>query len=219
MMTTLSLFLLLLTIDWGYCCSCYPSHSQTAYCGSEVVIRGKAINRYRSPPKDLPINNDAFPGMFDNVIYGVEVIEVFKLPTETDIKIGDTVKAVTRAIGAMCGGNLPLDTDILITGRQNGKSEIKFGLCNFQAAFSSLTNVQLEGIRGQYDCNCKIYPWQSDPTKKVDTCYMDEFPGYDTTCLWKYGRCSQGESGVCNWDVEQNNSCRKSYKKLISKSS
>ncbi|CAG2195039.1 TIMP3 [Mytilus edulis] len=183
-------------------------NSKSCIVDAITFIRGKAINRYRSPPKDLPINNDAFPGMFDNVIYGVEVIEVFKLPTETDIKIGDTVKAVTRAIGAMCGGNLPLDTDILITGRQNGKSEIKFGLCNFQAAFSSLTNVQLEGIRGQYDCKCKIYPWQSDPTKKVDTCYMDEFPGYDTTCLWKYGRCSQGESGACNWDVEQNNSCR-----------
>ncbi|VDI78181.1 Hypothetical predicted protein [Mytilus galloprovincialis] len=133
MMRTLSLFLLFLTIDGGYCCSCYPNHSQTAFCGSEVVIRGKAINRYRSPLKDLPINNEAFPGMFDNVIYGVEVIEVFK-----------------------------------------------------------------------------IDPWQG-LTKKIDTCYyMDEFPGYDTTCLWKFGRCSQGESGACNWDVEQNNSCRNS---------
>ncbi|XP_063431288.1 metalloproteinase inhibitor 2-like isoform X2 [Mytilus trossulus] len=208
MMRTLSLFLLFLTIDGGYCCSCYPSHSQTAFCGSEVVIKGKAINRYRSTPKDLPVNNGLYPGMYDNVVYEVEVIEVFKLPTQTDIKVGDTVQAVTGDDGAMCGGNLPLNTDILITGQQDGKSKLRFGLCNFNAAFSSLTNVQLEGIRGQYDCKCKINPWQGDPTKKMDTCYMDEFPGYNTMCLSEFGRCSQDKSGACNWDVEQNNRCR-----------
>ncbi|XP_052098341.1 metalloproteinase inhibitor 2-like [Mytilus californianus] len=214
MMRTISLFLLFLTIDGGFGCSCFPSHSQTAFCGSEVVIRGKAISRNSSPQKDHLknplINNGAFPKllrMYGDVVYEIEVIEIFKLPSETDIKVGDTVQAVTGANGAMCGGYLALNTDILITGRQNGKSKLKFGLCNFQAAFSSLTNVQLEGIRGLYDCRCQIYPWQTDATKKIDTCYVDEFPGYDTTCLEQYGRCSQEESGECKWNVEQNNSC------------
>lgn len=79
--------------------------------------------------------------------YYVQVEEIFKKPEGYDVSVGSTLELKTPKTDSLCGRDLQLLEDTLISGFGN-----QFGLCNFIVPYSSLTESQIEGITGQYEC-------------------------------------------------------------------
>ena len=52
----------------------------------------------------------------ENKYYNINTFYNFKAPTDANIKTGDVIEAVTNAHENLCGGYLPLNTELLITG-------------------------------------------------------------------------------------------------------
>ena len=63
----------------------------------------------------------------ENKYYNINGLYIFKAPTDADIKTGDVIEAVTNAHGSLCGGYLPLNTELLITGIQSNNLMRKRG--------------------------------------------------------------------------------------------
>ena len=54
----------------------------------------------------------------ENKYQNINGLYILKAPTDADIKTGDVIEAVTNADGALCGGYLPSNKELLITGIQ-----------------------------------------------------------------------------------------------------
>ena len=217
MMWIISLFLLAFTVDLGLCCSCWPepNHIQNEYCSSSFVIRGKAIKRRERRsielttfpyPLELPITT--VPDPWDMIkIFHVYVIEVFKAPTDANLKTGDVIEAVTNAHESMCGGYLHVNKELLITGGVNEQGQMTFGYCSYLKPYNVLSNFQLEGLQGGYSCDCRVATGYGYNVNTDSECRINVIPGLkDSECLHKYGRCVL-EYNKCVWDVDPEVSC------------
>ncbi|XP_076100976.1 uncharacterized protein LOC143070643 [Mytilus galloprovincialis] len=210
------LFILSLMQYACFGCQCRRKrHLQEAFCGSAFVINGKVITDQLKLPIGRELQNSTVPTTtqpplwkFDR-IYDVNVTEVFKVPVNVVLNPGDVIQAVTRAEGSLCGGYLPLNTELTITGGVNDHGQVTFGLCSHTE--QGLTSYQLKGLRGGYSCECLT---ESRSFKKLQ-CLLNTLPGYNTDCLLKYGVCKKVQNQTCEWEVGIHDACVYSYNPVI----
>lgn len=131
-------------VDYALSCSCSRTSLEESFCNKypkHFIYRGKATNK--------KLVDDIPPSLWKGkAIYDVLVLEVFKKPEGSDVSAGSVIQLTTSASGSLCGSFLRLETETLITGNGN-----HFGLCDFKATYSSLTESEIQGLNGGYICN------------------------------------------------------------------
>lgn len=108
------------------------------------------------------------------VYYNVLVTKVMKgrvVAQESTYSNFFAASVVTPKDDAQCGAILKPNASYVITGRQiNG--ELQFNKCDLVEEYTKLSKQIRKGIRGQYDCGCKIA-----------TC-IGEYCSNNSPCKW-----------------------------------
>ncbi|XP_039631573.1 metalloproteinase inhibitor 4-like [Polypterus senegalus] len=193
---------LLVTLLFGgqsNACSCGPQHPQTAFCHSDIVIKGKIIQR------EQVTTGNANEGS-EWIRYEIKQTKMFKgFEKATDVQY-----LYTPHDGGLCGFEptddvLDNQKELVIAGMMGEDGRVSVSVCSFIQPWANLTSSQKRGIMFTYKnhCNCKISPCQFVP------CALSS----EQECLWTDGlftrswdhvqaqqyACVKQDNGVCGW--------------------
>ncbi|XP_020653321.3 metalloproteinase inhibitor 1 [Pogona vitticeps] len=196
---TASFLLVTLLGDPTEACSCAPRHPQSAYCYSDVVIRGKfvALSKER-------VNISAGEPVWW-MRHEIKTTKVYKGPEHMQ----DVRFLHTPAMESLCGYEHKSSLkgeEYVIAGMLDG-DRVMITACSFIQPWAQLTPAQKRGLSSDYNkgCNCTIVPCTSLP------CSVNS----DNQCLWTDGIMSRiwddfqakrlaclprsDNAGLCTW--------------------
>ncbi|XP_003799682.1 metalloproteinase inhibitor 1 [Otolemur garnettii] len=176
-------------------CTCAPPHPQTAFCGSDFVIRAKFVGT-------AEVN---YTTLYQR--YEIKTTKMYKgfhaLGDAADIRF-----VYTPAMESVCGyfhKSHNRSEEFLIAGKlRDGLLHIS--TCSFVAPWHSLSHAQRRGFTKTYAAGCEdctVFPCSSIPCKLES----------DTHCLWtdqllqgsekgfqsRHLACLPREPGLCTW--------------------
>ena len=99
-----------------------------------------------------------------------------------------------------CGLQLEIGKHYLLTGKfVNGKFQMNS--CDFNMKWSQLSAEMIEGMRGKYDCGCKIASCINGYCNELNGCkwnVMWDKPFED--CFYKHLSCESVGRNFCKWN-------------------
>eukprot|EP00062_Callorhinchus_milii_P025811 gi/632987206/ref/XP_007910664.1/ PREDICTED: metalloproteinase inhibitor 3-like [Callorhinchus milii] len=178
----------------SHACSCAPAHPQTTFCSSDVVIRGKILERRQQEGDSGHL-----------ISYKVKQIKMFK---GFDV-MAEVENIYTSDSQSLCGFEPDLqnqDRDYYLVGNVHNNKSIYTNLCFFSKPWKELTSSQKVALLGSYaaGCECEIIPCVFMP------CSVTEI----NQCLWTDSllrrrgagpqeqrlSCFKQTNGYCKWD-------------------
>ncbi|XP_034508610.1 metalloproteinase inhibitor 1 [Ambystoma mexicanum] len=138
-------------------CSCGPQHPQTAFCYSDVVIRGRIVGEVKLNRNNSTAEEPSWTR------YQIKVNKIYKgFDLITDLEF-----LYTPMHDSLCGYNHPSNNkseEFLFSGHiVDGK--VMISVCGFNSPWSKLTPNQRRGLAHIYKngCNCVIVPCSAPP--------------------------------------------------------
>ncbi|XP_006012672.1 metalloproteinase inhibitor 2-like [Latimeria chalumnae] len=190
-----TLVMLLAVQEPSEACSCYPLHPQTAYCKSQIVIKGKIVSSRKVMKNDYGFEQEW-------IEYGVEQIKVLKGNKDSKVQF-----LLTPPLGGLCGVEVSTDSKLeyVIAGTMENTNTLSASMCDLVKPWNSLTPMQKKGLLETYkqNCNCEVVacvshpcsinPYECSWTDGQD--YWDGWNGNEAQNLI----CSDSGNGQCNW--------------------
>ncbi|KAK1150573.1 metalloproteinase inhibitor 4-like [Acipenser oxyrinchus oxyrinchus] len=183
-------------------CSCGPQHPQTAFCNSDVVIRGKIVG---SEEANLENRTDG-TGMW--LRYEIKQTKMFK----GFESVSDVQYLYTPHDGGLCGfepSDATKQTEFLFSGMVTAGGRLTVTVCSFIQPWKKLSPAQRKGIMHTYkhNCDCRITPCNSIPCElstEAECLWTDGLfsRGWDHVLARQYACVHQGD-GTCSWAVQK----------------
>ncbi|XP_074595906.1 tissue inhibitor of metalloproteinase-like [Brevipalpus obovatus] len=123
-------------------CSCHPDHPQELFCRASF----SALVLVTDIESDGPYPENWF-------IYSVNIIRQFK----SNSTCTTPLKSLRLRSIHICDVELKKDKIYLITGEHLENDVVTISPCGFHEELSKVTQQQLEGFGGEYDCDCSGY--------------------------------------------------------------
>ncbi|MBN3287510.1 TIMP1 inhibitor, partial [Polyodon spathula] len=183
-------------------CTCGPQHPQTAFCNSDVVIRGKIVS---SEEVDLENRTDG-TGMW--MRYEIKQTKMFK----GFERLSEVQYVYTPRDEGLCGFEpraAAKETEFLFSGMLTVGDRLTVTLCSFIQPWNNLSPAQRKGLMHTYkrNCDCRITPCNSIPCQlstEAECLWTDGLfsHGWDHLQARQYACVHQGD-GSCTWAAQK----------------
>nr|AFB81539.1 tissue inhibitor of metalloproteinase [Tegillarca granosa] len=191
--------LMMQRIPNAYGCYCDPAHPQQEFCTVDYVIKAKVRE------KIFIYDADNTTEMPVEVKYVLKIKKIFK-QTPAFEELNDTTVAFTSSKDSLCGVDLNVNEDYLISGNVNG-GRMDLHYCSWIEKYNNPTSIQKRGVRFLYKngCKCQVFRCFGNGCNNPAAFGVDE----DHNCAWERGLpgdcyarkgiCKKLGDGRCCW--------------------